>query len=159
MLVSGLHMASLSLNEQELKVNDDLKVPSKTERDEKIQQIRTGFINRLHLNRPWAYGLGFCEVLNFTNVIMQIYLTDWFLAGAFLGLGQAVTEPLPKDRTDPLDIVFPKVSLDHNDHPDLACCAGDNFNAHQRASVSFEVDAKGLSIGRRANYELGLCLI
>jgi len=109
MLVSGLHMASLSLSEQELKVNDNMKVPSRMERDEKIQQIRTGFINRLHLNRPWAYGLGFCEVLNFTNTIIQIYVTDWFLAGAFLGLGPAVAEPLSKDKTDPLDIVFPKV--------------------------------------------------
>ncbi|KAH0949348.1 hypothetical protein HN011_010117 [Eciton burchellii] len=110
MLVSGLHMASLSLSEQELKVNDNMKVPSKMERDEKIQQIRIGFINRLHLNRPWAYGLGFCEVINFMNTIIQIYVTDWFLGGAFLGLGQAVVEPLPKDKTDPLDIVFPKVT-------------------------------------------------
>lgn len=109
MLVSGLHMASLSLSEEELKVNDKMMVPSKRDRDEKIQQIRTGFINRLHLNRPWAYGLGFCEVLNFTNAIVQIYVTDWFLGGAFLGLGQAVTEPLTNDKMDPLDVVFPKV--------------------------------------------------
>ncbi|EFN83093.1 innexin inx7 [Harpegnathos saltator] len=110
MLVSGLHMASLALSETELKVSDNLKVPSRGERDEKIQQIRIGFLNRLHLNRPWAYGLTFCEVMNFANVIMQIYLTDWFLGGAFLGLGQSVAEPVPKDETDPLDIVFPKVT-------------------------------------------------
>lgn len=109
MLVSGLHMASIALSETEIKVNDDIKVPSKKERDERIQQIRTGFINRLHLNRPWAYGLIFCELLNFVNVIMQIYLTDWFLGGAFLGLGQLVSEPASKDKMDPLDIVFPKV--------------------------------------------------
>lgn len=111
MLVSGLHMASLLLSETEVKINDDVKVPSKKDRDEKIQQIRTGFINRLHLNRPWAYGLTFCESLNFINVIMQIYLTDWFLGGAFLGLGQSVSEPLSKDKMDPLDIVFPKVQF------------------------------------------------
>lgn len=104
-------MASLSLNETELKVNDNLKVPSRNERDEKIQQIRIGFINRLHLNRPWAYGLTFCEIMNFTNVIMQIYLTDWFLGGAFLGLGQSISEPVSKDKMDPLDIVFPKVQF------------------------------------------------
>ncbi|KAL6264472.1 hypothetical protein P5V15_004580 [Pogonomyrmex californicus] len=109
MLVSGLHMASLSLSETELKVNDDMKVPSKKERDERIQQIRTGFINRLHLNRPWAYTLTFCECLNFANVIMQIYLTDWFLGGAFLGLGRLLSEPASQDKINPLDVVFPKV--------------------------------------------------
>lgn len=111
MLVSGLHMASLALNDTELKVSDEIKVPSKQERDEKIQQIRIGFLNRLHLNRPWAYGLTFCEVMNFTNVLMQIYLTDWFLGGAFLGLGQSVVEPVLKNETNPLDIVFPKVRI------------------------------------------------
>jgi len=109
MLVSGLHMASLLLSETEIKVNDNIKVPSRKERDEKIQQIRTGFINRLHLNRPWAYSLAFCEILNFINVIMQIYLTDWFLGGAFLSLGRLVSEPVSKDKMDPLDVVFPKV--------------------------------------------------
>lgn len=108
MLVSGLHMASLLLSETELKINDDVKVPSRKDRDEKIQQIRTGFINRLHLNRPWAYSLLLCELLNFVNVFMQIYLTDWFLGGAFLGLGRLVSEA-SKDKMDPLDIVFPKV--------------------------------------------------
>lgn len=109
-LVSGLHMASLSLSETEIKVNDNLKVPSKNERDERIQQIRIGFINRLHLNRPWAYWLTLCEILNFANVIGQIYFTDFFLRGAFLRLGQAITEPMSKDKINPLDIVFPKVT-------------------------------------------------
>lgn len=113
MLVSGLHMACLSLNETELNIND-MKVPSKKDCDEKIQQIRIGFINRLHLNRPWAYGLTFCEILNFINVMMQIYLTDWFLGGAFLGLGQSISAPKSKDEVDPLDIVFPKVRFIYN---------------------------------------------
>ncbi|XP_014478015.1 PREDICTED: innexin inx7-like [Dinoponera quadriceps] len=110
MLVSGLHMAALALNDTELKISEKVTVPSKQERDERIQQIRIGFLNRLHLNRPWAYGLTFCEVMNFTNVIMQIYLTDWFLGGAFLGLGQSLVEPVPEDLANPLDIVFPKVT-------------------------------------------------
>ncbi|XP_020296877.1 innexin inx7-like isoform X2 [Pseudomyrmex gracilis] len=111
MLVSGLHMAALSLqSETEIKVNDKIKVPSKQERDEKIQQIRIGFINRLHLNRPWAYGLTLCEILNFLNVLMQICLIDWFLRGAFINLGPHILRPLSKDEIDPLDVVFPKVT-------------------------------------------------
>ncbi|XP_011864070.1 PREDICTED: innexin inx7 isoform X2 [Vollenhovia emeryi] len=111
MLVSGLHMASLLLSETEIKINDDMKVPSRKDRDEKVQQIRTGFINRLHLNRPWAYSLIFCELLNFLNVFVQIYLTNWFLGGAFWNLGRLVSVPATsKDEVHPLDVIFPKVT-------------------------------------------------
>lgn len=41
---------------------------------------------------------------------MQIYLTNWFLGGTFLNLGQLIAEPPSKDKVDPLDIVFPKVN-------------------------------------------------
>lgn len=108
-LVSGLHMASLALRETPLHTQNNMDVPSKGERDEKIRQIREGFLQRIHLNRPWAYSLGLCEVLNFINVLMQIYLTDWFLGGTFLGLGKAVEEHTPGE-VDPLDVVFPKVT-------------------------------------------------
>lgn len=85
---------------------------SKDECDEKIRQIRHAFLNRIHLNRPWAYYLGLCEVLNFINVLLQIYLTDWFLGGAFLGLGQMLANRGSEEgQVEPLDIVFPKVTV------------------------------------------------
>lgn len=108
-LVSGLHMASLALRETPLTTENGITVPSIHDRDEKIRQIRHAFLNRIHLNRPWAYYMGLCEVLNFINVLMQIYLTDWFLGGAFLGLGQAVARNGLDGEVDALDIVFPKV--------------------------------------------------
>ncbi|XP_017790101.1 PREDICTED: innexin inx7-like isoform X2 [Habropoda laboriosa] len=109
-LVSGLHMASLALRENSLSTSNGITVLSVNERKEKIQQIRTAFLNRIHLNRPWAYYLGLCEVLNFINVLVQIYLTDWFLGGAFLGLGQTLAEGTADGKVDPLDVVFPKVT-------------------------------------------------
>ena len=108
MLVSGLHLASLAIRDEKIEV-DGMTIPTRGDRDEKIRQIRTGFINRLHLNRPWAYYLGFCEVLNFTNVLAQIYLTNWFLGGAFLNLGSDVQEAGFNHKMNPLDEIFPKV--------------------------------------------------
>ncbi|XP_034195872.1 innexin 7 isoform X1 [Osmia lignaria lignaria] len=109
-LVSGLHMASLALREKSFKTDNGISVLSTSERDDKIRQIRVAFLNRVHLNRPWAYYLGLCEVLNFINVLVQIYVTDWFLGGAFLGLGQAVAAGSANGEMDPLDVVFPKVT-------------------------------------------------
>lgn len=102
-------MASLALRETSFKTDNGVSVLSKSERDDKIRQIRVAFLNRIHLNRPWAYYLGLCEVLNFINVLVQIYVTDWFLGGAFLGLGQAVAAGTANGEMDPLDVVFPKV--------------------------------------------------
>ncbi|CAD1475104.1 unnamed protein product, partial [Heterotrigona itama] len=109
-LVSGLQMASLAIHETPLKTENGMTIPSKDDRNEKIIQMRHAFLNRIHLNRPWAYYLGLCEVLNFINVLVQIYFTDWFLGGAFLGLGQAVAHDGLDGRVDALDVVFPKVT-------------------------------------------------
>ncbi|XP_076181367.1 innexin 7 [Ptiloglossa arizonensis] len=109
-LVSGLRLASLALNETSFTTNNDITVPSKSDREEKIEQIRLSFINRIHMNRPWAYYLSLCEVLNFINVLVQIYLTDLFLGGAFLGLGQLLSDANTNEKIDPLDVIFPKVT-------------------------------------------------
>ncbi|XP_043500466.1 innexin inx7-like [Polistes fuscatus] len=109
-LVSGLHVACMGLHETNMKVNDKYVVPSKDEVDEKIQQIRTSFIQRIYINRTWSYYLSLCEILNFVNVVMQIYLTDWFLGGAFLSLGKTAADTSYGGRMEPLDVVFPKVT-------------------------------------------------
>ncbi|XP_076632769.1 innexin 7 isoform X2 [Colletes latitarsis] len=110
MLVSGLQMSTLALRDSSFKTENGITVPTKQECDEKIQHIRVAFINRIHLNRPWAYYLGLCEVLNFINVLSQIYFTDWFLGGAFMGLGQTISDSSRNNVMDPLDVTFPKVT-------------------------------------------------
>lgn len=108
-LVSGLHMASLALSEKPINAGK-FTVMSKKDREQKIKDMRFAFLMRLHLNRPWAYYLGLCEVLNFVNVIVQIHLTNWFLGGAFLNLGHKVIEDDFEQAVDTLDVVFPKVT-------------------------------------------------
>ena len=41
-------------------------------------------------HRAWAGKFFFCEVLNFVNVIGQIYFTDTFLGGEFRRYGSEV---------------------------------------------------------------------
>ena len=110
MLVSGLQLAALALQDEKIEVNG-MRIPTRGDRDEKIREIRAAFINRLHLNRPWAYYLGLYEVLNFINILTQIYLTDWFLGGAFLGLGNELKEADFGGKMNPLDEIFPKVII------------------------------------------------
>ena len=114
MLISGLHMASLSLHEHEVVTDDGKTVPSKNDREHKINQIRTAFMNRLHLNRPWAYYLGICELMNFFNVLVQMYITNKFLGGAFVDLGQNVARTDFRREMDVLDEIFPKVCIYFN---------------------------------------------
>lgn len=108
-MVSGLQLSNLALRDEPMKIDDKVTIPSKKDRNEKIRQIRIAFVNRIHLNRPWAYYLGLCEVLNFINVLVQIYVTDRFLGGAFLGLGHSVGDKAHGEM-DVLDVVFPKVT-------------------------------------------------
>lgn len=75
---------------------------SKTE--ERINVLKKAFLERLHVYSNWARWLIACEVLNALNVVLQVYLTDKFLSGAFFELGQACNDPRY------LDIVFPKVA-------------------------------------------------
>ena len=70
---------------------------------------------RLHRGTHSLYAVKFfvCEVLNFVNVIGQIYFTDFFLGGEFMSYGRdvlAYSEMEPEDRPDPMAKVFPKVT-------------------------------------------------
>ena len=53
-----------------------------------------------------------CEILNFINVLGQIYFTDMFLGHQFTTYGLEVismTTADPGTRADPMNVVFPKV--------------------------------------------------
>lgn len=80
-------------------------------------------VNAMHhfmshqIGRPGhsAYYFKFqiCEWLNLLNVIFQIVLADIFLGGMFSTYGSsvwAISNMDPADRTDPMDLVFPKVA-------------------------------------------------
>lgn len=71
------------------------------------------FTLNLHSQNFYAFRFFFCEILNFVNVVGQIYFMDFFLDGEFSTYGADVvkfTELEPEDREDPMSRVFPKVT-------------------------------------------------
>lgn len=70
---------------------------------------------KLHRGTHGLYALKFffCEILNFVNVIGQIYFVDFFLGYEFTSYGTRVLEYSERDdaeRTDPMALVFPKIT-------------------------------------------------
>ncbi|KAK9498875.1 hypothetical protein O3M35_003430 [Rhynocoris fuscipes] len=71
------------------------------------------FTSNLHTQNFYAIRFILCEVLNFINVLAQIYFMDFFLDGEFTTYGSDVvrfTELEPEEREDPMARVFPKVT-------------------------------------------------
>ncbi|XP_065169616.1 innexin inx2 [Atheta coriaria] len=71
------------------------------------------FFSNLRLQNFYAYRFFICEVLNFINVVGQIFFMDYFLDGEFSTYGTDVlryTEMEPEERIDPMARVFPKLT-------------------------------------------------
>jgi len=86
---------------------------NKSERTERIETIVKYFRENRGTHGDYLFKFIFCEVLNFANVIGQMFLMDRFLGGEFTTYGLSVlgyTEMDSKDRPDPMAVVFPKVS-------------------------------------------------
>ncbi|CAG0922235.1 unnamed protein product [Notodromas monacha] len=98
-IVQGLDSTSMILKEEERK------------KKEKI--LGDYFIQNLHGHNSWSFKFVFCEILNFVNVIGNIYFTDKFLGYQFTTYGsEAVSflrQPL-ESRVDPMVKVFPRVT-------------------------------------------------
>jgi len=61
----------------------------------------------------YAFKYLFCDLLNFINVIGQIYFVNTFLGGVFMTYGTEVIDFMKTDdvnRTDPMMEVFPRVT-------------------------------------------------
>lgn len=71
------------------------------------------FTTNLKAQNFYAFRFFICEVLNFVNVVGQIFFMDFFLDGEFSTYGSDVlkfTEMEPEEREDPMARVFPKVT-------------------------------------------------
>jgi len=71
------------------------------------------FISNIKNHNFYAFRFFFCEVLNFINVVGQIFFMDMFLGYEFTTYGSevlAMTEEDPLKRVDPMAKVFPKVT-------------------------------------------------
>ncbi|XP_022919591.1 innexin inx2 [Onthophagus taurus] len=87
-------------------VNQDCKADRK-------RLIVDYFSTNLHMQNFYAFRFFICEVLNFINVVGQIFFMDFFLDGEFSTYGSDVlkfTEMEPEEREDPMARVFPKVT-------------------------------------------------
>jgi len=94
------------------KLPEDVMMKSDAKKDQ-IDTIVKYF--RLHRGTHSTYAMRFflCEILNFVNVIGQIFFIDTFLDGEFSTYGMRVFEYSgleAEDRPDPMAVVFPKVT-------------------------------------------------
>lgn len=93
----------------------DLEGPLVTQdvKDQRIKALTAYFNVSLNRHNFYAYRYFFCEILNFINVIGQMFLTNKFLGGTFLNYGTEVINFSQMDqlnRTDPMVMVFPRVT-------------------------------------------------
>lgn len=88
-------------------------VCTKEDRRDRQSRLVQYFIDTLHMHNVYASGYFLCEVLNFVNVIANMFFIDTFLGGAFLTYGTEVikfSQQNQENRTDPMVIVFPRVT-------------------------------------------------
>nr|XP_045616204.1 innexin inx2-like [Procambarus clarkii] len=86
-------------------------VDDEAKKDRKTMLVNYFTLN-LHRQNTYAFKFFICEVLNFINVIGQIYLTNRFLGYEFSTYGTRVVNFSEQEigtRWDPMDEVFPKV--------------------------------------------------
>ena len=79
---------------------------------DRIQILIDYFTDTRHNHDSYTFRFFFCELLNFVNVVGQIYFMDFFLGGEFTTYGSdvlAMSELPQEDRYDPMAAVFPKV--------------------------------------------------
>ncbi|CAH1111010.1 unnamed protein product [Psylliodes chrysocephalus] len=108
-LVDGLRYAAFSFNEKEMKIGGN-KIPSKSERVEKVNLVRKMFIDGIYINKYWSLKLMICEVINLLHILLQFHITDKFLGYRFNDLGSSVWQEGLDSSVDVLDEVFPKIT-------------------------------------------------
>ncbi|GFU78709.1 innexin inx2 [Trichonephila clavipes] len=83
------------------------------ESDTCLSGLRCYFSGRRHEHQYYAVKFLLCEVLNFVNVIGQIFFIDLFLGGQFRKYGVEVinfANEEQEDRLDPMIRIFPRIT-------------------------------------------------
>ncbi|KAI4460493.1 innexin [Holotrichia oblita] len=86
---------------------------AREERQERQSRLVQYLVETMHMHNTYAFGYFLAEALNFVNVILNIFMTDKFLGGAFLDYGTEVirfSNMNQENRTDPMVLVFPRVT-------------------------------------------------
>lgn len=109
----GLQRIAVSKHNEkqaELRFSGNYVLPSKDMVKGRIDQARNYFYKHIRINKKFARQLILCEFLNLVNLLLQIYLTNEFLAGQFYSLGIKFWEDDFSGRMDVLDTIFPKIT-------------------------------------------------
>ena len=96
-----------------LLMNLQSPVIRKADRQDQQKRFTEYFSASLHHHKIYAFRFFCCEVLNFVNVVAQIYFTDLFLGYEFTTYGFRMVHFLEMDqadRPDPMALVFPKMT-------------------------------------------------
>lgn len=112
-LVEGLQMIALSKHNEkkaEMRFSGNYVLPSEDMIKGRIHVIKGNFHKHIKINKKFARRMMFCEFLNLANLILQVYVTNVFLAGQFFPLGFNFIEDDFVGKMDVLDVVFPKVT-------------------------------------------------
>ncbi|EDV53296.1 innexin inx3 [Drosophila erecta] len=89
-----------------------VSVPDDYRRDRQ-DRILKYFMNSLNTHNGYSFAYFFCELLNFINVIVNIFMVDKFLGGAFMSYGTDVVKFSNMDqdkRFDPMIEIFPRLT-------------------------------------------------
>jgi len=90
-----------------------LPIVTKENKEDRIKILVDYFSSNRNNHTFYAIKFFGCEVLNFVNVLGQIYFMDFFLGGEFTTYGTdvlAMTELNQEEREDPMARVFPKMT-------------------------------------------------
>lgn len=96
-----------------LVLNLNLPILSEGEKAEQISLVVDYLKANLKYHNAYFYYFVMCEVLNFVNVVGQMYLVDAFLGGTFSTYGLEVIANSETDqwnRVDPMIKVFPRMT-------------------------------------------------
>uniref|UniRef100_A0A2P2I1N6 Innexin n=1 Tax=Hirondellea gigas TaxID=1518452 RepID=A0A2P2I1N6_9CRUS len=88
-------------------------IMSPEDRKTRITHLKSYICMSLHSHNMYASKFFICEILNFINVLGQMYFLNKFLGGLFLTYGMDVinfTEQNQSQRSDPMIVVFPRVT-------------------------------------------------
>ncbi len=96
-----------------LAIDLDCPIISENDKADRLKLLLDYFQTNLHCQNFYAIRFIICEVLNFVNVIAQIYFVNYFLDGEFSSYGMDVinfTKMESEQWDDPMARVFPKVT-------------------------------------------------
>ena len=96
-----------------LVLNLNMPIMDESEKADQISLLVDYLKANLTYHNSYFYYFVFCEILNFANVVSQMYIVDAFLGGAFSTYGLDVlrhSETDQMDRVDPMIKVFPRMT-------------------------------------------------